>query len=363
MARRTEAAGDRVGWFADKTDMAMASTRLRMMFPIEELTRRGHDVSVVEDADAASDCDTIVFSKAFSRRAVSLAEELARRRTRMVFDICDNVFAGSARPDRRWREARLDRMLALADSVTVSTDTLRDQLVARDPALAERCVVVPDVIPAVPVRADGDLSDGERSELQRLDRFLQRHDGALRCVWFGKSQGLRAGLAHLGRIMPHLRAAQASRPVTLTVISNKRLLYRLFRAGWRGIPVHFVQWQLDMFGAALARHEVALIPVERNDYTLGKTINRPATALLAGIGVIADSLPAYEELRPFIVLDDWEGGLRRFALEPDTLRDRIARGRDAIVRRYDAQVIGDRWEEAIGLPHRGDLGVEREAVP
>src|SRR3546814_16523013 len=70
-------------------------------------------------------------------------------------------------------------------------------------------------------------------------------------------------------------------------------------------------WAMNSFYEALSVHDAAVIPVERNGYTIGKTINRPATAILAGLGVIADSIDAYEELRPFIALDDWQGGLRR----------------------------------------------------
>ena len=53
---------------------------------------------------------------------------------------------------------------------------------------------------------------------------------------------------------------------------------------------------------ALARHRVAVIPVECNAYTVGKTMNRPATAIMAGLGVVGDAIPSYEELRPLKVL-------------------------------------------------------------
>src|SRR3546814_1511098 len=78
-----------------------------------------------------------------------------------------------------------------------------------------------------------------------------------------------------------------------------------------------------------------------------KTINRPATALLAGLGVIADSIDAYEELRPFIALDDWQGGLRSYsACQPagDLLLD-AARSHPNL--RYSADAVGRQWHELL----------------
>src|SRR3546814_4007213 len=66
------------------------------------------------------------------------------------------------------------------------------------------------------------------------------------------------------------------RPVTLTVISNSRLKYLKARLGWRGVPTHYMPWAMNSFYEALSVHDAAVIPVERNGYTIGKTINRPA---------------------------------------------------------------------------------------
>ena len=81
--------------------------------------------------------------------------------------------------------------------------------------------------------------------------------------------------------------------------------------------------------------------------TLGKSINRPATALRAGLGVVADALPAYEELRDFVAIDDWQGGLARYASAWPEERERLAQGLAHIDARYGDGQVADRWEEAL----------------
>lgn len=339
----------RTGWFADRIDPGMASIRLRMLWPIETLAARGHDVVACPRQPDAADYDTVVFSKAFSRRALRFARALRAQDKKIVFDICDNVFAASYRPDQRWRRARLRAMLEIADVISAATDELARQIVTAVPGLTTPCHVLPDVIVAAESVAAGDMPEKERANLYRLDRFLAAHPDAMHCIWFGKSQGRLAGLSHLGPVIKLLRQRQDRKPATLTIINNQRWRYWLHRWLWRGVPIHFVPWSLASFGAALSRHDVALIPVEQNAYTLGKTINRPATALLAGLGVIADSLPAYEELRPFIALDDWAGGLDHYARispENDALLDA---GRRHIAARYSADKVCDQWEALLEL--------------
>ncbi len=346
----TDAPGNhRIGWFADRVDQGMASIRLRMLSPIEILSARGFDVAACPPQPDARDYHTVVFSKAFSGRAVRFAQAVREAGGRIVFDICDNVFASSYRPDQGRRKARLRAMLEIADVITVATDELARQITAAVPGLIVPCHVLPDMIPPLSLVPDEKLAQTERKHLDHLDQFLARHPQALHCVWFGKSQGRLAGLSHLGRIVDLLRQRQRKSPTTLTIINNQRWRYALHRVGWRGVPVHFLPWSLGSFGAALARHEIALIPLEQNAYTLGKTINRPATALLAGLGVVADTIPAYEELSRFIFLDDWERGLDHYAQIKPSSDQRVAGGRAHVQERYSPQVVGDAWQDLLGL--------------
>ena len=104
-------------------------------------------------------------------------------------------------------------------------------------------------------------------------------------------------------------------------------------------------WSLGTFNQSLASQHVAIVPVERNQYTVGKTINRPATAIMAGLGVIADSIDSYEELRPFIPLDDWQGGLRRYLDQSPCQDERLEAARQHLHERYGRNAVGGLWQE------------------
>src|SRR3546814_18792140 len=73
----------------------------------------------------------------------------------------------------------------------------------------------------------------------------------------------------------------------------------------------------------------------------------PATAILAGLGVIADSIDAYEELRPFIALDDWQGGLRRYSACPPAGDLLLDAARSHLNLRYSADAVGRQWPELL----------------
>ncbi len=146
--------------------------------------------------------------------------------------------------------------------------------------------------------------------------------------------------------MRELESFAGRHPVTLTVIGDSRSRYRRAAKRW-AIPSFYLPWTLGSFAPALGLHRVAVLPVERNDYTVGKTINRPATAIAAGLGVIADGIDSYEELRPFITLDDWQGGLERYADDWPAEQPRLAAARDHLERAYGAGVVAGRWADIL----------------
>lgn len=331
-------------WHADKFHPDIASVRLRILQPMEALRTRGFAVD--RQHAAGCGCSAIIFSKSESVEALAMARAAASAGRTIIYDICDNMFAKpGATDEHRRRLARVGELLRLADAVTCSTATLADQLVRLLPEIGPKIELVPDALEAFGQSA-GAPSWLERASLWRLGQFLKRHQGSLNLVWFGKCKNGYAGIEHLGPVVDLLQKSEFRDRVTLTVISNRRRVYRRHSRGWK-IPKYYLPWSRRTFDAALPMHEVAIIPVEKNGYTLGKTINRPATALMAGLGVIADSLPAYEELRPFIALDNWEDGIRRYG--DRSLEDgaRIAAAQDHLRGIYGSEVIAARWAEIL----------------
>lgn len=343
-----------VAWYSDSLSAEMASVRLRVLKPVEALRGMGIEAGLYDAGIGAARYDGIVFSKSFSASAAKAARLAAAAGRQVIVDLCDNVLAKPPSWRRHAEHARVREMLELADRVTFATPMLAEQMAARVPGIADKSVVVPDALDTLSfVEPD---SRRERRRLGRLRHFLGANAGALHCVWFGKSKLGYSGIEHLHPVVRRLEALSTRRPVTLTVISNSWPLYRLESRGWR-IPSFYARWSMDSFGPALAMHDVAVIPVERNGYTLGKTVNRPATALLAGLGVIADAIPSYEELRQYIVLDDWEGGFERYMARPTRNDPLIVAGQAHLERRYGAQALAARWVEVL----RGTRGVAAAA--
>src|SRR3546814_18205796 len=88
--------------------------------------------------------------------------------------------------------------------------------------------------------------------------------------------------------------------------------------GW-SVPTQYVEWDLKSSARIIAEHDVAVIPVVSNPYTVCKTNNRLVFALHLGLPVVADPIPSYQAFSEAFFLADWETGLRRY-LSDNTLR-------------------------------------------
>ena len=336
--------GQPICWHADSFDPRMASVRLRVLQPMHFLRERGYDVR--KHGGEISDCAIIIFSKSCSAEAVALAEWADREGRHIVYDICDNVFEKPSRDEQdELRKDRVRRLMSLATIVTCATLPLASLVAQEVPVITAKTVIVPDALEDMEHHS-ASPSFLERLRLWRLQRFLRQNAGALHLVWFGKCKKGYAGIEHVGSVVELLDRLPLARPVTLTVISNRKKIYRRCASGWR-IPKFYLPWSLGTFKAALRLHDVAIIPVDQNSYTLGKTINRPATALMAGLGVIADSIPAYEELRPFMYIGDWERGLSDYSRFDPKEDDRVTAAQSYLLRYYGPDVVTDRWAELV----------------
>ena len=341
-ARHGLARGPRVAFHAERVDAAIASVRLRLLQPLDALAAAGMDAAVYDPAEGVGAYDALVIVKAHDARALRLARAAKDARTRLVYDLCDNLFESYTAPWDQGRKRRVAALVAMADVVTTPTQALAGRLAAVSGRRLGDFRVVPDML-------DERLADvvpgpAARADLVRLGRFQAAHAGALRCVWYGSSVGRLSGFAHLDRAAREL--ARWNGRATLTVISDTPWRYRLARTRWR-LPSVYLPWRHDGFAAALGHHTVAVIPLERNRFTLGKSINRPATAILAGLGVVADSLPSYEELRPWVALDDWQGGLTRYAATPPAADPALAEARTHLLARYASGAVAARWRAVL----------------
>lgn len=342
----TSSGEGRFAFYAKRYSRKKASIRLRVLEPMAALRDAGVLVGRYPKLTGPSGYDAVIISKAFGRGAKKAMRAAQAAGCGLIFDICDNRFANNRVKGSAHHGARTSELLAQADIVTVPTDAMGDLLIASTPEIAGRVRVVPDMLEDISTLSALRPSLIERFHLRRLRAFLAAHPDALHVVWFGNNMAGVSGVGLLDEAVAQLRQFAKRHPVTLTIINNQPSVYRDVSAQW-GMPSFYMPWSLVSFPAALKLHRAAIIPVARNDYTAGKSINRPATAIMAGLGVIADSIGSYEELRPFIALDDWQDGLARYAFGWEEEQARLAQARAHLDEHYGRRRVAARWIEVL----------------
>jgi hypothetical protein len=341
----------KVGWIPFSSDPRIASARLRCALPARYLADAGW-TSELLDPRRPDDHDVVVFQKAYSDDSVALARRLRARGTRIVFDLCDNHFYNpEGSPVIRERAERLRRMLDLADAVTVSTAPLRELVAERDPAVV-----------------DDALDEFERPSGLRFRMASRLHPRSeLRLVWFGNA-GLEIpsfGLPHLARVIAVLEELHRTHPVRLTVISNSKKMYHHVLGPAR-FPHTYREWNADRFTRDFCSHDVCIIPIERNPFTVCKTANRVALSLRLGMPVLADSIPSFEEFASYILLGNWQENLSRYASDHRLREDHVREGRRYVEATYTRERVVAQWRgvfERLGASRATDAAVPERALP
>jgi hypothetical protein len=274
---------------------------------------------------------TVIFQKAYSEEDLDIASHLRGLGTRTVFDLCDNHFYNpTGRDDYRARADRLQRMIDRVDAVTVATPELA-KLVNRP------STIIDDALDAV-----------EPAGWSILRKILPRGRRPLRLVWFGNAgqDDPPFGLIDLARIRPQLELLHECRPIELTVISNSRASFNRYLDSVR-FPVGYHEWNNARYQRILRRQDLCIIPVSPNPFTLCKTVNRLALALLLGLPVVADPIPSYEELRPFAFMENWQGGLHQYVRDIARQRAHIRAGSAFLRAKYTAERVVKQWTSVL----------------
>jgi len=286
----------------------------------------------------------VVFLKAYNENDIRLAEDLKARGKLVVFDLCDNHFLMN-----ETRVARLRRMFQLADHWVTSTPALAEVIRENLGGMEHKPIhVIEDAVEETLITPALNVSGKVKAHWQMaaLSRFLGRqgHEGATHLVWFGNHQGSHrdSGLVHVQKLRPLLETLAARHPLTLTIISNSRDSFEKHFAGWE-IPLFYMDWSPHNFFQAMKRHDIAVIPIELNEFTKVKTNNRIALSLYLGLGVVADSIGSYEEFAACTFLDDWENGLRQYIAQPRLIESHVRQGRKIISEKYSLPVIASHW--------------------
>lgn len=318
-----------LAWKPKFRDPRVASVRYRCLIPLEALRARGLPVALYEERDR-SRYTGVVFSKLYGPDDQALARDLRAAGGAVILDLCDNHFYNPFDvPAYRSARTNLLRMIALADLVVCSTAALAE--VVRHEAGLEQ---LPEVV--------GDPVECATADVQ--DTAVASKRGLAQFVWFGIHGVPNApcGMLDLLNIDELLTETAQRWAFEVIVVSNDRSKYEAHIRP-RPWPSKYVEWDHSSFPRLLARATAVLLPITRNPFTLCKSNNRLATALLAGVPVIADSIPSYEEFAPFAYLDDWRRGLETVLSAPAEARARAMAGRRYVSERWSVPAIADQW--------------------
>src|SRR3546814_13992005 len=130
---------------------------------------------------------------------------------------------------------------------------------------------------------------------QRWTRRLraQRRQGRRAVVWFGNGGSTyTGGIRDIAKIRAALEAVNREIPLSLSVVSNRRDVYREVVNGW-SVSTQYVEWDLRSSARIIAEHDVVVIPVVYNPFRLCKTTNRMSFALPLGLPFLAAPIPRY----------------------------------------------------------------------
>ncbi|MBL8546121.1 MAG: hypothetical protein JNL81_06635 [Hyphomonadaceae bacterium] len=333
-----------VGWKPKSDDPSVASVRFRCLSPLNALREQGFPVEVFDPARAA-EYSLVVFSKLYDAENVKLARSLTSQGIKTVVDLSDNHFYNPYDlPAYKTAGAQLREMIDTVSGVICCSAHLA-KTVSRELTLRRPALVVGDAVEAI------DLGDSSRSA------FARPEGEPFRILWFGShgSPNAPAGMEDLLTVRGRLDAAAQRAPVELVVVSNDRAKFEALRPQLN-IESRYVEWDGAKFGGELARANVVIIPVNANPFTLCKSNNRLATALWYGVPVLADRIPAYDELAPFAFIDDWEAGMRHCMASSREAQLRTMAGSAYVRTRFNIREIAAQWRQAFLKLHNENPG-------
>jgi len=298
-------------WWPHTTNPAVASYRLRCKRIVECLKNNGFDAGIYHPGVKPK---SLILSKRYDRQSIETARLLrAKYGTRLILDLCDNHFYAET-PSEVWKKRadELREAIATVDLIVASTSQLAEIIASE--TVCHDIVVIGDAVELPYQPNTFSRACHLIAELHLMSLRNKINQGAIpqghRLVWYGNhgSGNAEGGMSDLNRLQNILEYCHQNYSISLTVISNHQAKYQQMTASW-SIPTYYLDWNLTTISTALRLHDIAVIPVTQNPFTLCKTNNRIATALLHGLGVVADSIPSYQPFADCIELDNWEDGI------------------------------------------------------
>lgn len=278
-----------------------ASYRIRCLLVCRELSCLNIPISIYKKNDKPP--QVIVLSKRYDKKTIEHAVFLREKYgTKIILDICDNHFLH----DDYLRRTLFKEAIYISDRVIVSTDYLAS-LIKKECGEKINIDIIDDYIelPYYPNIFEYVLNIRNSLLYLILALKLSFFQKSKKMVWFGTHQGGcgESGMQDLLKIRAVIEEL-GNHKVTLTIISNSHEKYKKIIHEWK-IKTFYLPWSQVTFSKALNLHDVALIPINKNPFTLSKTANRVTTSLVHNLQVIADEIPSYTKYRECVYLNNW----------------------------------------------------------
>lgn len=293
-----------------------AGARIRYGRMISALKTLGYDLvlQAVGDFDPVrADHDVYLFSKINDAQAMICARILRQQGKRVGIDLFDDYF--SQLMDSRFTRLRLwlASILDVVDYALCSTEAMA--AVARQYRSDVPLHIMNDPLE---VRGGRDIAVQLKSKLEQAHEKRE-----IRVVWFGIGDNphFRVGLSDLATCAPTLaRMRDSGWSTKLTILTNERALTAGGLSFLRHLPLPFELelWTEEKERELLDESLVCLLPVNAQNFSAAKSLNRAVTALSSGCQVISPGFPLYASLEPLIYengvefLDDLAEGELRF---------------------------------------------------
>ncbi len=282
--------------------ISSASYRIRCLLVCKELSRENIPISIYKKNDKPP--KVLLLSKRYDEKTIKHAMFLREKYgTKIIIDICDNHFIH----DNHNRRALFKRAICMSDIVIASTEYLAE-IIKKECDKKISIYTIDDYIekPYYPNIFESILSIKDLLFYYILKYKLFIFKKSKKMIWFGAHQGGygESGMQDLLKIKEIMEEMKEEK-ITLTVISNSYEKYLKIVKEWK-IRTFYLPWSVITFSKALNLHDIALIPINKNQFTMSKTANRVTTSLIHDLQVIADEIPSYKKYDKYIYLNNWK---------------------------------------------------------
>ncbi len=279
-----------------------AGVRIRYQRIQASLSALGHRLRLavlqdICDLDEFTD-DIYLFSKCYDARAILVARRLAGTSRIVGIDLFDDYFS-QARDSRILRfRTWLRAIVEVVDFVLCSTPAMNELAKTVAPHLATH--VMNDPAPTIDIDK---LGANLRS---KVDRARTRRE--IEVCWFGMGDNAHfsVGLSDLVAFGSELAMFRRHGfNVALEIQTNARALSTetLGRLQRLPVPYTIAEWTEDGEAELLSNSLVCFIPVNAQNFSIAKSLNRAVTALSNGAQVLSTGYPLYKALSPLVYGD------------------------------------------------------------